>query len=408
MIIKTFLTKSPYLIGKKTIEAITGLIIFALVAKYLSVEEYAAYGLVLTFMSVLGVFSFPQIGNAIGISVAKGKYGGYRKGTFVSLIASGLLSFVFLMVALVNYIFGNTILSQGTIIVAILLPFILSMNFWSHVFIGEQRFNIFFYAKSASAITRLVFVYLFIFFEQKSFYLFFICFLSADVIINICLTIWCFKYKNYNTINDAKEISYGIKTSLYSTSDILATNCAPLFIYYHISPAAAALYLVIMKIPMFVDSFFAEAISVLVPVFSKDPHALRQNAYLFICMGSVFFICCIGFGWWILPEVMVVVIEDKYPQDSIALAKLAMVAIGIKGFVTVLSQYVKAQLSETLFLKATVMLDIPKIALTVILIYFFGVDGAIYAFIVHSLISTIMIYFIVSKDKNYGKHQSKI
>ena len=191
------------------------------------------------------------------------------------------------------------------------------------------------------------------------------------------------------------SIQYGIKTTLYSSLNIIANHIDKLLIYGFFSPASLALYFAAERMSELTKSIGQNLAAVLAPRFAKtESYTDRLDRILnFFSIGLGASI--IIFAFTILPRIMDILFGENY-IEAIPYAQALLCTLAIGNHASLRNRFVNSKLDEKSNRDITILMSLIRICASAVFVPIFGILGAVVATLIYR-ISTVVICTILSK-----------
>ncbi|RXK00097.1 hypothetical protein CRU98_02795 [Arcobacter sp. CECT 8986] len=369
-----------------------GLLTGMIWSRFGSVEDYGKYQLLMSFVSIVGIFSLPGLGMTAQLSAGKNQHGNleyiFKKKVLYSIISSFILFFIG------NYylfIKENTDMTYLIYIAACLYPLYNLKALWEGWITATGEFKklsliqiyfslITFIALFGSLIltNNIYFVILSIFFAIS---------LSNIIIIKYVQT----KRNNDNT--DFDLINYGYKLSIPMAIPIIM-SLDKILISEYLTIEKVAIYAIAMAFPSFIKSLYLITNRLLSPKFTSSNSISESWKYFkskFLLI--VVFFTTIGLvGFFILDYLIVLLYTDKYLESTLY-AKWIFLFTALSVPCSFLGNILRTQKILKFSYYYESFNSFGKLFLILVLIQEYGLWGIVYAI---SLMNILSIIFFIS------------
>ncbi|OKH87452.1 lipopolysaccharide biosynthesis protein [Thalassospira sp. TSL5-1] len=386
--------QAPVLVGRKIAELVCGMATFAILARELSPENFAIYTLILGLISFVRLTSLPGIGNALAQSFARGHKGDFRRAVLLSAKTSLLGMLALAAAAWWHMHTGDNTMAAGLLAASIGFPLYSGFLYWRNTLVGDEKYWRLLFFDGASFTLRTITVSACAFtFPQYIFPTILIA-LLAPGLVNIFATLWQTRQIPKSSTREPNALRYGVKVSMYEIPSLAVQQLDRIALFYFISPEALAVYSVAVRIPQLLQAMIGEAIAVLGPVFARrENYDQSLHRFTFIITATLLFGCFL-FSLIAIPYILPLLSGPKY-NDSIFYAQILTTGIATGTIGQIYFRYVKSKLDSKAFLQITLSqaaIDGPTILL---LTFYFGIKGAVAAFILKGATISLITGFIV-------------
>ncbi|RCK54049.1 hypothetical protein TH25_01505 [Thalassospira profundimaris] len=374
---------------------------FAILARALSPENFAIYSLILGLISFARLTSLPGIGVALAQSFARGHRGDFRRAVKLSAKTSLLGMLVLAIAAWWHMYTGDKNMASAFLAASIGFPLYSGFLYWRNTLFGDEKFWRLLFFDSASFTLRSVAVSICALTFPQYIFLVILLALLMPALVNILATFWQAHQIPISASREPNALRYGIKVSMYEIPSLAVQQLDRIALFYFISPEALAVYSVAVRIPQLLQAMIGEAIAVLGPVFARQESYDRSLHRFTFLITAIFLTACLLFSFIAIPYILPLLSGPKY-DDSILYAQILTTGIAIGTIGQIYFRYVKSKLDSKAFLQITLTqaaIDGPTILL---LTFYFGIKGAVAAFILKGVTISLITAFIV-----YRKYHQK-
>lgn len=371
-----------------------GLISTYFLVRALTQDEFGMYSFVIGVASTMTIFGLGGLKNSVIQSVARGHRGTYRKA--VPLAFSGCLLGSFLMLAMAFWYknAGQSGLSAGLIIGALLLPFYDGLSQWRNVKIGEEHFTAFFkqetlwqFLMHASMVTvALMF--------PHEIALPVLVFLGVPALLNTIFTVRDFRSIKREESDEPESIAYGIKTSFYAAFNTVAVNADKLFLFAFLSPTATAVFVAAERIPEVLRNMVQDAIAVYAPRFAREEAYTKKLDDMLKKTALGIGLCVAIFALTLLPLILTFIFGETY-SESVFYSQVLCFSVAIGNASNIRFRYIRSKLDTDNFAKITVVTSLLRVLMSALLIPLYGVAGAVASAFAYRVIMTLTVDWVI-------------
>lgn len=391
-----FSKRAPFLLGRKGVDMACGLIVFAVLARKLSVPDFAVYSLALSVVGIARASSLPGIGNALSQCFARGHTGDFGRATILSLATSLLGSLGLGIGAWLHLKAGDDAMAQALMATAIGFPLHAGLQYWRNTFVGSDLFGHLMVLDSLSSVIRTGAVIACVFLYPDQLFPLVLAAMLGPAVVNVGATIWQWIRLPRGGEREPGALKYGALVSLYELPALVVEQVDRLVLFYFVSPEALAIYMAALRIPVLMRSVTAEAIAALSPLFATQSnytgslHQFSVRLSLAILAGSLF--AALAIVPWLLP----LLAGPKY-EGAVIYAQILTAGVAAGTLGQIYFRFVKSQLNSRLYLHITLAQAAVDIHTVLILTYFFGMEGAVAAFILKGVVNSMLTGVLVRR-----------
>lgn len=377
------------------VSAITAFITSVIFANFLSKETYGTYKYFLSIFGILSITTLLGMGGALINAVARG-FEGSIKPVIKTRIHWGLLgALACLLVALFYFNQSNTTLAVSFLIGAIFIPFADALGAYDFFLQGKKLFNT---SAQYSIISQIISTVILIvtLIITKNIIFIILAYLVPMVGLNwLFLKITLKKY-SFNDKIDSQTISYGKHLSLMGIIDVIANYLDRLLIFHYLGAAEVAIYSFIIAPPELIKGLLKNLSLLLLPKFSqrtiKDiKKTIWKKTFIF---GLIIF--AITIFYILLAPIIFNIFFKKYSESILysQFFSLSLItAVSILPYSALQSQMAKRSLYIYSYFSSII-----QIVSLLILVYLYGIWGAILAKIISRTINLGIIFWLLKKS----------
>lgn len=366
-------------------------------ANYVSKEVYGQYKFVLSATGILGALSLTGMGTVVIQAVAKGSEGILKDAVKTTLKWGVLIVLAGLSSSIYYFINGNNILGFSMLIASITLPLTNAFGLYGGYFSGKKNFKMstIYWAASQTLITLgLVTISL----------------LTTNVLalisiyfsIGVISAIWSYnhvisKYKP-NDIKDDLMMNYGKHISLMNFFGTLSNQLDKILVFHFLGAVNLAIYSFSLAIPEQIKGSYKNLFSIALPKYANLPDKdLRKSIIKKTGQLTIISIIIVIFYIIISPFVFKILFP-KY-TEAVLYSQIYMLGlIAIPG-ISLFGTYFQIKKATKTMYKLTISSNIVTTVLTVVLIYNFGLKGAVIENGLSWLVMLGINYYFFAKHK---------
>ncbi len=371
----------------------SSLIIAIAFANLITPETYGKYKFVLSFFSILSIFTLPGVNTALIRTIAQGVKVSYSK-LLKTKIKWGLMSSISsISISAYYFINQNNELAISFLIISLFLPLFSSLEIYQSILNGKKDFkNLALYQIIVQAISVLIML-ITVYFTKNLFVILFSYFIPITI-----TRIFIFIKINKNHLgneNNVDIISYGKSLTMMDVLSLISAHLDKILIFTFIGSAQVAIYSFAMALPDQFKSLISKISTLALPKFAeKDISEIKKTIWkkLFIYM---FFLFLASLIYILISPFIYKMFFPKYP-DAIFLSQVFSISTVALAVLIPIDIMKALQKTSELYYYYTITAII-KIILLFIFVYFFGVMGAILAWVFTRFFNLIYALILLKK-----------
>lgn len=363
---------------------------------------YGQYKYILSLVSIISLFSLPEMGTAVTQAVARKFEGDFLRG-FKSKIKWGLLGGLSALIIAVYYGFqGNTSLLLAFLVVMIFLPLFNAFTIYSDYLTGKKLFDVQVRYESTIQVTASALMILSLFFINR--YLlglpnFVIIIFIISVYIasrTILRSIFFFRTKYKFTPNkktDPQTISYGKHLTVATLLGDISGHLDKILLFHYLGAVQLAVFSFAVLIPDQTKTIFNHVGKLALPKFSVRPMKQIKKSFL---KKLLYFVAFIAAGMAAYIVIAGWVYKTFFPQytDAILFSRVYALSLIPLAFSVILPLLKAKRMTKEIY-QLRIICPIIRIGLIFVLIPLFGIWGAIFSIIGARTFNAILylVYF---------------
>lgn len=211
-------------------------------------EAFGTYRFVLSFLSIINIFSFPGIVGAVSQAVAR-KYDGFVKRGLIQRLYWEVTTFIIgTSIAIYYYANGNLILAGSFMIMAVLFPLMDALYIYRAVYHGKKNFRAVSVTEMLSRLGALVVITGTLFVTQNVVAIIFV-YLFHQTVLRAIFLWYMFTHTPLNTAEDPKSPKYAKHLSVIGILSSISGQIDQILIFHFLGAAPLALY-VLARVPI--------------------------------------------------------------------------------------------------------------------------------------------------------------
>jgi len=368
-------------------------ILSLLFANFLPKEIFGQYTFVMSILGVIAIFSLPGMVSAIIHAVARGKEGTYFKALKLVFKWSWLGSLSLVIVALYGKLVGREYGSLIFLILASIYPFYAISIHYIDFFNGKKMFDLQVKLSSIFSIISMIFIALTIFLTGSVFWIVLVTVLIQIFIQGYFSLILVKKYMENKKVSK-QDLDFGKKTSFSLALYTIAEKIDNLILTFFLGFENLAIYTIVILLPNQLKTLSKTFTPLLLPKLAKQNVNKKQIMshfwkLLLVCIGLIILYTLFApfiFKWF-------------YPKYSNFVLLSIIFNFSFIVFSSIIFQNYLIKLRRTKELNKIFNLSSIYLILgSFILIYFFGLIGAVINRILYRIIYFVLFLLAVKKE----------
>lgn len=391
--------RAPLLLMRKAAEVAFGIVVFAVMTRTLSKEQFAVYTLVMGYVATARITSLTGLGNALSQAFARGHYGDFTRT--LKLSSLGSLGGAAILSALgAWHLWGvDAVTGWCLVAAAVCFPLYSSTQFWRNAAVGSDRFFYLMVMDTVVALVRAVAILATLALAPDATALVVAASLAAPGIIHLIGTMIQKAALSGPQISEDETLSYGTKVSFYDLPTIIAKQSPQLALFYLISPEALAVYAVAMRIPALLEIVLGESTATLGPVFARQSKFTRSMGVFSHWLAVLYMALAVLVALLVVPHLLPILAGAEY-SDAIVISQVLTIGIALGTLGRIKFRFLKSRMDSRTFLHLTTINGSTELLVTLALTAIFGLPGTVAAFLIKALASSLVTSAIVGK--RYG------
>lgn len=357
-------------------------------------ETYGTYKYILSIVGILSIPTLSGMGTAITQAIARGYEGSFIPALKIRIrwgLLGGLAS---LFLAGYYYFLNNPTLCISFLIAAVFLPIMDPLGSYDALLQGKKLFKVstkYFIISQIVAIASLIITLVL----TKNLYLILLAYFTSWTLMRfIFFKITSKKYIENNK-TDLKTISYGKHLSLINVFGIVASYLDGILLFHYLGPASLAIYSFAIAPPEQLKGLVKNLNILALPKFSqRTKEELKTTMWNKVFKLSAVVASMVILYILIAPSVY----KIFFPRYLDAVFYSQLFAASLIFSVAIIPYAVlQSQMAQKQLYWYNTVDSVSQIALLFVLIYFFGILGAIWARILTRFISMATAFWLVRK-----------
>ncbi|CAN5164344.1 hypothetical protein BH11PAT1_BH11PAT1_1490 [soil metagenome] len=366
-------------------------------ANFISKEIYGNYKYIISITSILGALSLTGLGPVVVQGVAQGKEGVFMDAIRTSLKWGFIMMTGALLAAGYYFLNQNTTLAVAMLVSGCTMLVVNSYSLYGNYLSGKKNFKDLTIYNVISQVIIFITTITVIILTKSVLYM-----ALAYFITNIFVTLFFYNLtKNTNTINDVRDsslITYSKHLSIMGFFGTVASQLDKILIFHYLGAVQLAVYSFSMAIPEQFRGVYKNLFAVVAPKYatlSEEDlrHSINKKFLQLTGLTILFVIFYIIIAPYIFKLIFPRYIEAVLYSQIYILGLITIPAISLFG------NYFQIQKEVGILYKTNIINNIGIFIVTYILIYKYGLMGAVIANGISWLIMAIGLWFYFVKTK---------
>ena len=381
----------------QVVSSIIAFLLSLLFANFLPPVVFGKYRFILSIANILAIPTLAGINIAIVRSVASG-FDGSIFSAIKTRLRGGIVTMIgSLGLSLYYFINANNELAIVFIIVAVFLPFFDSLSIWQSILTGKKQFKKITKYQVISQVISLITMSSVLILTDNLFII------VLGYFIPWTLTrLWFFRrsLKKFitNTRVDPEVHSYGKHLTLMNILGIIANNIDKIILFHLLGAAQVSFYVFAIAIPEQIKNLARKISTIALPKFAeKEIRDIKQNIWKKIFL-YIIALSTITVVYVLLTPLIFKIFFPQY-IDVVFLSQIFSISIiAVALFIPLNIMQSHKEIKKLYWFNITIAVF--KILLMTILIYFFGLLGALLALVISRLFNLLLSLFFLKQVIN--------
>ena len=379
-----------WLLNGQGLTMITSFLTTIAFARYMSSDQYGTYRYLLSAYGLLTLFTLPGIRTAVTRAVGIGDDQAVHIGAKTQIQTALLGSALSIAASIWYFMHGNALLGYGMLAIAVFLPLTDTLDL-SAYFQGKKRFKDQVIYSSSITLVGVLTVMAGLFVHLQPLTLF-VAFLGSSALIRGILFA-TFAPLNVTSLNATAEqkdsiVKFGRQLSYLSSISIAAYSLDKILLYHFLDAGTVAQYSFALAIPNQLRSLFKHLGTLALPRFSQYK---ENHVYQRLIPRLPFLVAAITSLITLYIITAPLIFKYLFPKyiSVVHLSQLFCLSIIDTVTYTIATAFTTYKRTNLLTIMSVVT-NTTNILLLLILIPFYGIEGAIFAVLISRLITTAL------------------
>lgn len=391
-----FLSGGFWLTLGQGITIVFGILTTALFAHYLSEADYGIYKYLIGLAALLSSLSLTGLGQSILQTAAKKYYGFYQATLKTGFLYSLPIALVSLGASGYYYLNDNLLLAVGCLLIAAMQPLINTFQFIPSILQGARRYKEITALHTVRVVTVTVVSLAALYLTQNILWLF-ATYLAAQLLSNVAAHLY-FRPAPADVPIDIfhRYLQYAKHTSVRNLLSNIAQRADTIVVFTQLGAIELAIYSIATVIPEQIKGSFKNLASLLLPKYAQQTdieklkHSVpKRSLQLFLLLTAI------TIAYILVAPYIYQLLFPKYP-DAVLYSQLA--ALAFPTFILFIPYSIlQSQLEESVLYKITLYTSVFQIGSLLLLVFSFGLVGAIIARLAHRTVFLLTSYWYLYK-----------
>ncbi|MFZ2522096.1 MAG: oligosaccharide flippase family protein [Minisyncoccia bacterium] len=366
-------------------------------ANFVSKDFYGQYKFILSAIGILGTLSLTGMPNVLTQAIAKGKEGMLRKTVSLSFKWSFIMVLVGLSMSIYYLLNGNKVLGFSFAIASVCLPIINSYGLYGTYFSGKKNFKLStVYWIFSQLLLNMGIIAIALFSESV------LSLVAVYFVLSAGSATWSYfhvisKYRP-NTETDDSFLSYGKHVSFMNFFNSLANQLDKILVFHYLGAANLAIYAFSQAIPEQIKGSYKNLFNIALPKYAVLDEANLRSSIMKKTWQLTLITIVIVAVYIVLAPFVFELFFPKYTEAVIYSQIYMLGLIAIPG-ISLFGIYFQIKKDAKTMYKLTTISNLITIALTFVLIYNFGLKGAVIENGISWLIMLLVNYYFFATHK---------
>jgi O-antigen/teichoic acid export membrane protein len=382
----------------QVVSAVTSLLIAIAFANFVSQETYGVYKYVLSIAGIIGAFSLTGMNTAIVRAVAQGKDSTFPDSIPVQMRWSTLTLIAALTVSGYYLYQENFILAAGVLIVAVFQPISNVTNTFTAYLNGKSDYKTLAkYTLASNFITAIALIAIITL--QGNVILIIAAYFFSAALANTIFYYRTRRLLGNSSPSDPEAIEYGKRLSLLNILGNVSGQIDNILIFHYLGAMELSLFAFAMLVPDKIKTLFRFTSVLALPKFSQksreEMRAIVKSKTLKLLIVSVV-------AMVIYIAIAPLIYKTLFSQytDSIILSQVfALTFLAIPVYIPSAALYSMGSSKELYW--SSILNPVVHIVITFILVYFFGLWGAVTARIISNFFNLAFSLYLTTKKTEW-------
>jgi O-antigen/teichoic acid export membrane protein len=366
-------------------------------ANFISKDIYGNYKYIISITSILGALSLTGMGPVVVQGVAQGKEGVFMEAVRTSLRWGWIMVVGAVFISVYYFLNHNTSLSISMLVAGVAMLFISSYSLYGNYLSGKKNFKDLTIYNVLSQIIIFIITIVVIIATKNVLYM-----VIAYFVTNVIVTLFFYKrVVDENHINDTKDhslMTYSKHLSFLGFFGAAASQLDKVLIFHYLGAVNLAVYSFSMAIPEQIRGLYKNLFSIVTPKYaelseSELRHSINKKIWQLTGITFVLIILYIITAPFIFKFI--------FPKYLIAVFYSQIYVLGLITIpaISLFANYFQLKKATAIMYKTNIINNTAIFIVTFVLIYKYGLMGAVIANGVSWLIMAIVLWYYFAVNK---------
>ncbi len=390
-----YLAKGGFWLGSG--EVVASIFSFALAvtfANLIPIETFGTYKYILSIAGVLSVLSLPGLSTSLTRSIARGYDGSLMPTVKTAVKWASLGGMASLAVGLYYFLNNNSVLSTAFFLIAALIPLKNAFSLYRAYFEGKKLFKtetlyvVITQIISSGALIAMLFL-------TKNLFAILLTYFIPGILATLIFLIKTIRLIPKNSTKDPETINYGKHLSAMKFLGMVTERLDTILLWNLLGASSVAVYSFALAPIGQIKSYANNILPLAFPKLAQSTHKqLRKTLpYKLFVMFSI--ILAITLTYILAAPFLFKIFFPQY-MSSVLYSQVFALSMLFMPRNLLMESFVALGEKKKLYL-VNIIIPIIRIVLLITLIKFFGIWGAIYAFLLTQLFSLILTTYLFKK-----------
>lgn len=377
--------------------ALLALIFSVIVANYLSPYLYGSYKYVLSLVSIIGAFSLSGLGTTIIRKVAQGDDASLKRGFTRSLLWSIPMFIGFCAVSGYYAYQGDLVLSTAIFVAGLTTPFINAASLFNAFWNGKKDFyrQTIYWTIGNTFATGSVIAALFL--TDNIAILISVFFVTSALANGLLYLHTTRNISSTPTERDPLEEKDAFHQSVINFLNNVSSNIDKIIVFHFLGTVQLAVYSFALAMPDQIRNALKAGARLALPRYAEQSFENIQENLSAKIFRFGLLIIVMTIGYIIIAPLLFTYLFPAYVSSIPYSQILALSLLGVLGTAPVSALQAHAK-HKALYIHAIVS-NIVQIVSTVVLVFFFGLWGAVIALLINRLLALVLPWILLNNSQ---------
>lgn len=402
----TYVAKGGFWLGVgQVFSAMIAFISSLFFANLISKDIYGNYKFIIATTSILAGLSLTGMGSVITQGVAQGYEGILKTAVRSTLRWGSIIVLVALSISTYYFVNGNNILGFSMLIAGLSLPLSQAYTLYGNYLVGKKDFKrVTLYAVSSQMLNTAGLIAVALLTKNIVFMV------LTYFALNTLSTIWAYRHTlkifNINDTHDHSLIPYGKHLSIMGFFGTVANQFDKILVFHYLGSWQLAIYAFAQAIPDQFKGVLKSIFGLALPKYAElSDEDLRESIMKKFAQLTLLTVLAI-LAYILTAQLIFNVLFPKY-LEAVFYSEIYMLGMITVPGISLFGIYFQIKKSTRKMYELNIISAISTLTITFILVYKYGLEGAVIANGVSWLIMLVVYWLYFIRDKSPEKNWSK-